>query len=531
MKVRVGTGIDEMSKNPDRTRTSRKFARRNRNAEQGFTLVELLIVTTVLPLIIGALSVGLISVFSLQSGVSSRLSNTTDAQVVAADYQSDVQGTAQITTAPTSTPQCHSNSVTGTQLLGLWSNVNSTTNQIVISYVSVATVTGSTTTYSLVRLDCSSNGATPYVTTNVTTLSSNLPASQPAPTVTCVANVPNLCSNTLAGQQWISSQNVAQVSMTVAEASTAVGKNTGAYTYTVVASPAASSSTSSSGSPVNTQATTNCNKATAGTGPFADNLCFVDFTPLLNPAYLAVAETPGTCLEMSASLGPNYDYDKLFFCINITEPDGSNPTTGATPTDPEPWPAPTYTGAFFGNLVTVNSQSYAFYTGIPGNPVIYERLKGSYADLTNITFSNIKVVTGSNALATNWSIVSADAESTDQSGASAGENESLTWTTDTPLSVVPNDIPVLDGSNLTYAAGNACLSDQAVSGLVGGVGTSTPDSISCNSVMGSELETGSQKTGAAMVAATMPTTMTINLVSGGNGYQGLQGIVFGMYLP
>jgi hypothetical protein len=319
--------------------------------------------------------------------------------------------------------------------------------------------------------------------------------------------------------------------MTIAEPSTVVGKNIGAYTYTVVASPAASSSTSNAGSPVNTQATTNCYKADAGSGPLANNLCFVDFTPLQNPAYLAVAETPGTCLEMSASLGPNYNYDKLFFCINITEPNGSNPTTGATPTDPEPWPVPTYTGAFFGNLVTVSGKSYAFYTGIPGNPAIYERLKGNYADLTNITFSNIKVVTGSNALATNWSIISADAESTDQSGAAAGENESLTWTTDTPLSVVPNDIPVLDGSNLQYAAGNACLSDQPVSGITGGVGTSTPDSITCNSVMASELETGSQKTGAAMVAATMPTTMTINMVSGGSGYQGLQGIVFGMYLP
>jgi prepilin-type N-terminal cleavage/methylation domain-containing protein len=530
MKVRVSSGIDQRSKNPGRSRALATTARRDRSGEQGFTLVELLIVTTVLPLIIGALSVGLISVFSLQSGVSSRLSNTTDAQVVAADYQSDVQGTSQITTGSSSTPQCTSPSVSGTQLLGLWSNVNQS-SQLIISYVSVTTVNGSSTTYALKRLLCSGNGANQYVASNVTTLSSNLPASQPAPTVTCVANVPNLCSNTLAGQQWISSQNVAQVSMTVAEPSTVAGKNTGAYTYSVVASPAASSSTSNSGSPVNTQATTNCNKATAGTGPFANNLCFVDFTPLLNPAYLAVAETPGTCLEMSASLGPNYDYDKLFFCISITEPDGSNPTTGATPTDPEPWPVPTYTGAFFGNLVSVSGKSYAFYTGIPGNPAIYERLKGNYADLTNVTFSNIKVVTGSNALATNWSIISADAESTDQSGSAAGENESLTWTTDTPLSVVPNDIPVLDGANEIYPAGNACLSDQSVSGLTGGVGTSTPDSITCNSVMGSESETGSQKTGAAMVAATMPTTMTINLVSGGAGYQGLQGIVFGMYLP
>jgi hypothetical protein len=320
--------------------------------------------------------------------------------------------------------------------------------------------------------------------------------------------------------------------MTIAEPSTTATQSTGAYTYSLVASPAASSSTGNSGSPVNTQATTNCYKASPGSGPLANNLCFVDFTPLNNPAYLAVAETPGTCLEMSASLGPNYNYDKLFFCINITEPNGSNPTTGATPTDPEAWPVPTYSGAFFGNLVTVGGKSYAFYTGIPGDPAIYERLKStSYADLTNVTFSNITVVTGNNALATNWAIVSADAESTDANTTTVVDDEALTWTANTPLSVLPNDIPVLDGTNQQYPAGNACLSDQAISGLTGGVGSATPDSITCSSTIGGEQETGSQKTGAAMVMATTPSTLTVNLISGANGYDGLQGIVFGMYLP
>src|SRR5665213_1031432 len=481
------------------TTTERRHAtspigpRRSHEFEDGFTLVELMIVTTVLPLIIGALSVGLISVFSLQSGVASRLANTSDAQIVAANYQNDVQGTSQITTASSSTPQCTSASVSGTQLLGLWSNVNQPT-QSVVSYVSVRVVSGSSTTYALDRLYCSGNGPNQYVAGSTTTLANNLPQIQPSPTITCVASISaSVCSNILAGNQWLSSQNVSEVSITIAESSTAAKQTTGAYTYSLVASPAASSSTGNSGSPVNTQATTNCYKADAGSGPLAN---------------------------------------KLFFCISITEPNLSNPTTGATPTDPQPWPVPTYSGAFFGNLVSVNGQSYAFYTGIPGDPAIYERVKSnSYADLTTITFSDITVVTGSNALATNWAIVSADAESTDANTTTAGDYEGLTWTADTPLSVVPNDIPVLDGANEIHPAGNACLSDQTTSGLVGGVGTATPDTISCNPVMGSEDETGNQKTGAAMVMATTPTTLTANLISGGPGYPGLQGIVFGMYLP
>ena len=253
-------------------------------------------------------------------------------------------------------------------------------------------------TYALERIYCTADSVRNG--TDRHELSNNLPLNQPARDDHVRREYSVERMQQLARQsEWLSSQNVSEVSMTIAEPSTASGQTTGAYTYSLVSSPAASSSTGNSGSPVNTQATTNCYKANAGSGPLANNLCFVDFTPLTNPAYMAVAETPNTCLEMSASLGPAYNYDKLFFCINITEPNGSNPTTGATPTDPQPWPVPTYSGAFFGNLVTVGGKSYAFYTGIPGDPAIYERVKSNaYADLTTITFSHIR----SSLVRTRW---------------------------------------------------------------------------------------------------------------------------------
>jgi hypothetical protein len=488
-------------------------------------------------MIIGALSLGIISIVQLNTGVSSRLANTADSQVVAANYQSDVQAAAEITTAASSNSECTSQGVTGTQLLGLLSNVNQT-DEVDVSYI--YSEIGTTSTWRLERLYCTGNGANEYVASSVTILANNLPAptstttTPPSVAITCVSNVAsNLCSSTLVEQSYISSEYISEVNLTATEPPVGTA-TTGSYMYNLVSSPASSSANNVIGSPTNTQATTNCDKAATGTGPLANNLCFVDFTPLTNSADLAVAETPGSCLEMSASLGPNYNYDKLFFCLNISEPNGSNPTTGSTPTNPQAWPVPTYSGAFFGNLVS----GQAFYTGLPGDPAIYERTKStSYADLTTLTFSDIDVVTGSNALATNWAIVSADAESTDGTTTTAVDDESLSWSTDTPLSVVPNDIAAFDGgSSFPYPAGNACLSNQTVSGLVGGVGTSTPDTITCNSVMplGNgqyEQETSAQKTGAAMVEATTPSTMTIQLGSGANGYDGLQGIVFGMYLP
>ena len=72
-------------------------------AESGFSLVELLIVIVVLPLVVGAITLALMSVLNLQGGVSNRLSDSSDAQVVSANFVSDVQGASLITTAASPT--------------------------------------------------------------------------------------------------------------------------------------------------------------------------------------------------------------------------------------------------------------------------------------------------------------------------------------------------------------------------------------------------------------------------------------------
>lgn len=138
--------------------------RAERGVEHGFTLIELVIVAAIIPLIIGAIAAGLITVLNLQSSVTGRLQDTSDAQQVSATFQKDVQSATAFTTNSTSAPQCG----TGSQLLGMqWNG-----GQTVVSYMSVPIVTGTGTTYSLVRQDCTSGGSS--TPTNSTTVSFDL---------------------------------------------------------------------------------------------------------------------------------------------------------------------------------------------------------------------------------------------------------------------------------------------------------------------------------------------------------------------
>ncbi len=159
-------------------------ARRAERGDKGFTLIELIIVVSVMPIIVGAISAGLIAVISLQNTVSSRLADTSDAQVVSSTFIKDVQSATFITTSATSSPQCGS---TGTQLLGLqWGNTpqdiasGSPANpSTLVSYNLVPSTGASATTYSLVRELCTlGNYTTPA---DSTTVSYDVASTQPPP--------------------------------------------------------------------------------------------------------------------------------------------------------------------------------------------------------------------------------------------------------------------------------------------------------------------------------------------------------------
>jgi hypothetical protein len=478
-------------------------------------LVELLIVVTVLPLIVGGLSVGLLSMFSLQSSVSNRLGDSGDSQVVASTFNPDVQSALALSTQSGTTDQCGPG--TETQLLGLASNPLSGGAGgygTIISYAEVAT--GST--WSLVRQYCSSTTGTAYSSTPTTTTTVSYNVEQP-----CTSTVTTLCqapptvydlSGTECGTGgsvgttcgWIpivnsssATLNVSRIEFPLAEPNTT--ETNGAYQYTLDAVPAAATPLDDTGgSGVTTNTTSGCSLATPGTGYYATSLCFLDFTSLTGNNLLAAESynpASGVCgYQMAAALPGG---STMYFCLGIT----------GGPVEPVGLPA-WATGSFLGNSCSANQPSCTggtpFYTGVTGEPALYQTSNGT---TTHIFFSDISVLNATGSPATGWQVVSVDAESTDS-------NESLTWTADTPLSILSNDETWDTPSD---PVGTACGGSSGV----GGSGLTLSSNDLTATCLG--YTTSVVKTGAAMISATTPTTMEVTMV--GNG---LEAIAFGVLI-
>jgi hypothetical protein len=429
-------------------------------------LLELIVVMAILPIVVGALSYAVLSVLTLQQSTTSNVADSADAQTVSSYYEQDVQSSANVTTDAAAT-KCGP----GTQLLGLEWNFDQRTGQYqtVVSYVETGT--------SLVRQYCAA-GPSATVTSR-TYVSHDLPAGQLVPTITPASK------NTAAQAGWTPSIGVTGVSFSIDEP----GSN---YAYALFSVPRTSVSASQLGGVGAPSAS--CGFATPGTGTYASTLCFVDFTSY---NYLA---TSGKCQTMTAGI-VNTPYTLSFCILSSATPTSdtgraclatSGPVLQATVV---PCPIPTYfdaptSEAFLGNN--------GFYTGIPGNPALYENAEGSTAD---VTISNIQLLDSNGDAATGWELVTGDAESTD-----AGE--SIQWTSNQNLNLLWN--------TPTSAYGNTCAAPAPGQGLTG-VGTT---SVTCASTVSSD------KTGTVMLEAPAPTTLHVHMVG-----TGLEAMFMGVLLP
>jgi hypothetical protein len=142
-----------------------------------------------------------------------------------------------------------------------------------------------------------------------------------------------------------------------------------------------------------------------------------------------------------------------------------------------------------------------FYTGVPNSPALYQTTEGT---TTTLTFTNFQVLDSRGNPATDWELVTGDAESTD-----AGE--SITWTSDQNLNLIPN------GPN--SPVGNACnsVAPGTNAQYLTGVGTTT---VECSATVSSD------KTGTVMLDALTPKSLGVTLVG-----TGLEAVFVGLLLP
>jgi len=419
---------------------ARRAARRRLEGdnEAGFTLIELIVVITILPIVVGAISLGLLSVFSLQGSVTKRVSDSNDSLVASAYFNKDVQSTEMMTTAATVAcgPTPAPTSPAQTQLLGLEWGANTSAPggyDNVVSYVSVPVVNpqNGVTTYKMLRQVCTYTSGSTLTLSSTSTVANDV-GSSPALTITGASNAnitssfaPNPPTNP---SGWSSAQGVTGVTFKIT--ATASG-----YTYSLVGLPGASTSQGSA-SNLSSPTGPGCGFAEQDAqSPLWNQLCFADFSGLTNiPVY------PAPCQSVQRPIA-NSPYT-LSFCIAVSP---NNVVPASIPTYYSP--AGDNSEAFLGNN--------GFYTGIPGDPALYQTSGG----VTTVYLTDIQVLDAAGDAATSWTLVTGDAESTD-SGEWMVFQSNLDW------SVLPNN-------GLSDLWGNACY-DTNYGGTSGALQYSGP---------------------------------------------------------
>ena len=493
-----------------RVRTHRDGQNVPAGDERGFTLVELMVVTIIIPIIIGALGMALVSVFSLQTSVSSRLGDSADAQVVTTSYTADVQVAVQITTNASAT-QCGA----GTQILGLQLGSG--------AYVSYNEVAQSGTYYSLVRNQCTGLAtlATPAFTQ---TLAYDI--QQP-----CSATVTSNCQNvpTATGAPpGVTTSLVSTLGVTAVTLDIVAPKSN--YQFRVAAEPLGADSTAGSQGSIGSGQS--CGFALPGTGPYASHLCFFDFTSAFAGGIIP-NNTPFT-----EYVPGGY---KLTANLTVT----GTPNVEATI-------FPTYPQAFLGNA-DVNGTPFYSGVGCPAtdparyqsggiwygttsciSPAIYQAPLSANSQPTTVSLTNIKLfVASSGALVTGYEVVTADAETTDA-------NESISWSSNLNFNQLPD---TLVGDPASFEGNSCSTGNNGVMTTYGGdltdaSGTlltspfSNAPVVNCNSNWSSS---PTPRTGTLILEVSPPSSGV-----GANGFTSIQavmtgtgkeGVSFGLLLP
>ena len=196
------------------------IASRDDATDEGFSLIELLVVITVLPLVMGAVAVAIIAVLSNSNTTSSSLTTSGDAQVSSVNFVPDVQGAVWITQDPFI--KCAP--VGGGVPLFSVSRDVTTPIKDIVSYVEFKPAGSSKTT--LVRETCTNGNFSSPISE---VLSHDFSTTS---TLTITPTPPNSLQT-----GWLATVGISSIKLRVNEPST--GPNSTPFTYALTATPRA----------------------------------------------------------------------------------------------------------------------------------------------------------------------------------------------------------------------------------------------------------------------------------------------------
>lgn len=142
-------------------------------SEEGFTLVETLVTVVITGIIGGAVTASIIIGLRTTDATANRLADSRDAQLAAAYFGTDVQGTDQVVVGSSTPPACAPPGDPATRIVDLIDHVDDGSS-LTVSYFTHDTAPGS----HLRRVACTSSGATVGDTVVAADLAST-------PTATC----------------------------------------------------------------------------------------------------------------------------------------------------------------------------------------------------------------------------------------------------------------------------------------------------------------------------------------------------------
>lgn len=202
---------------------------RRKRGQEGFTLVELLVTVTILPLVVGAISVAVLAIFNNTSSTANSLTSSGDAQISSTRFVQDVQSADWVTTDNNLSFICAGQS--GTLILSLSpdSGASSSITNI-ISYVKVANSSGNT--YTIFREACTGGGGSS--SSGRTIVVSHNAVSTTAATISPVGGA----TQTAAATGWAAASGSSGITLSLIEpANKASAAPTSTYSYTMTAVP------------------------------------------------------------------------------------------------------------------------------------------------------------------------------------------------------------------------------------------------------------------------------------------------------